>query len=198
MCLFRFHGSLATEQVANSRLWPWHQLCAAPVLSHLATARKIPFFLSIPGLPQVDSCLYRKLCPLTQQPHTELLLWALTSSCYIRQPQTSSCCQTPWNTGTFQNRHLFLLLPVTALPQVSCFSSHWLLVYPRAFSNRTCLHLTLFWLGGDLRNRSTTQRWRKIQKNRISLAFINSTIVSSPSLLLWKIKEKKKKKSSTF
>lgn len=113
---------------------------------------------------------------------------------YIRQPQISSCCQTPWNPGTFQNIHLFLLLPATALLQVSCFSSHWLLVFPGAFSNRTGLNLTLFWLGGDFRNRSTTQRWREIGKNRDLLAFINTTVwVWLPSAPLWEIKGGKKK-----
>lgn len=54
MFLFRSRGFLVTEHVLNSRLWPWQQFYEAPVLSHLATARKIPFLLSIPGLPSVD------------------------------------------------------------------------------------------------------------------------------------------------
>lgn len=117
--------------------------------------------------------LHCKLCPTQslrdQHPH---------QPSYIRQPQISSCCQTPETRAHFKTA----ICSYSASPapsQVSCFSSHWLLAYPRAF--RTGVNLTLFWLGGDFRNRSTTQRCRKTGKSRDSLAFLNTTTVWLPS-----------------
>lgn len=141
MCLFRFCGFSATEQVENSRPWPWPQLCAAPLLPHLAAASKIPFFLSIPVLPSMWIWLIYTMPSqkaLPSDTRSPTLVSALTSSQLHKTTSNFLLSPNPLQTGTFQNISLFSLLPVTALSRVSCFSSHWLSVYPMAFSNRTC------------------------------------------------------------
>lgn len=151
MCLFRFHGFLATDQVLNSTLWPWHQFCESPVLSHLATARKIPFLLSIPGLPSVDmehshcataaltegSALWHRQ-PHTL-PHTEPLLGALTSSQLHKTTSGFLLLPNPLKHGHI-SKQAFVLTPASHSSFTGfLFLLTLLLVYPRAFSNRTGL-----------------------------------------------------------